>query len=95
METDLISLPNIGKDTEAKLVEAGIHSCAELIETGTEQTFLRLQSIDPGACIQLLYGIDGAVQGIPATKLSHERKQQLKEFLRMTKLENKPAQQPI
>ena len=83
MKTDLSLQPNIGKDTEAKLIQVGIQNYAELETVGTEQAFLRLQTLDPGACIHLLYGLEGAIEGIPATKLSAEKKQQLREFHRM------------
>lgn len=84
MISDLSKLPNIGKDTESKLIQVGIASAAELKAAGTEQAFLRLQTLDPGACIQLLYGLEGAVEGIQATQLTTERKQELKEFHRMS-----------
>lgn len=84
MPTDLSQLPNIGKDTKAKLIQVGISSAEELIATGTEQAFLRLQTLDPGACIQLLYGLQGAIEGIQANMLSSNIKQQLLEFHRMT-----------
>ncbi|ADQ79530.1 TfoX domain-containing protein [Paludibacter propionicigenes WB4] len=83
MKTDLSLQPNIGKDTEAKLLEVGILNYAELQTVGTEQAFLRLQTLDPGACIHLLYGLEGAIEGIQSTKLSAEKKQQLREFHRM------------
>jgi DNA transformation protein len=82
---DLSGCVNIGKDTETKLKQAGIDSVSKLKAVGTEQAFLRLQALDPGACIQLLYGLDGAVSGIKATELSQERKEELKAFHRMTR----------
>ncbi|MFA5046634.1 MAG: TfoX/Sxy family protein [Paludibacter sp.] len=85
MTTDLSKQPNIGKDTETKLIQVGINSYAELKAVGTEQAFLRLQTLDPGACIQLLYGLEGAIEGIPATRLPAEKKQELREFHRMAK----------
>jgi len=85
MSTDLVNIPNIGKDTETKLIQVGITSYAELKVAGTEQAFLRLQTLDPGACIQLLYGIEGAIEGISVKNLTPERKQELREFHRMTK----------
>ena len=85
MTTDLLQQPNIGKDTATKLIEVGINSYTELKEAGTEQAFLRLQTLDPGACIQLLFGLEGAVEGIPATQLSPQKKQELREFHRMSK----------
>jgi len=86
MTSDLSGQPNIGKGTERKLIQVGIHSLAELQAAGAEQAFLRLQTIDPGACIQLLYGLEGAIEGIPATKLSAGKKQELLEFHRMVKM---------
>jgi len=85
MTSDLSKQPNIGKDTESKLIQVGISSFAELKAAGTEQAFLRLQTLDPGACIQLLYGLEAAIEGIPATMLSAEKKQELKEFHRMVR----------
>ena len=85
MVTDLSKLPNIGKDTETKLMMVGITSYAELRALGTEQAFLKLQAIDSGACLQLLYGLEGAIEGIPATNLPQNKKQELREFHRMAK----------
>jgi DNA transformation protein len=85
MTSDLSKQPNIGKDTESKLIQVGINSFAELKAVGTEQAFLRLQTLDPGACIQLLYGLEAAIEGIPATKLTAEKKMELKEFHRLVR----------
>lgn len=82
---DLTKIINIGKDTERKLHQAGIHTVEEMTELGTEQVFIRLQTIDPGACICLLYGIEGAIEGIRSNKLSPEKKQQLQKFFRQVK----------
>jgi DNA transformation protein and related proteins len=87
--SDLSQLPNIGKDTESKLIQVGISTAEELKAAGTEQAFLRLQTLDPGACIQLLYGIEAAIEGIPATKLNTEKKQELREFHRMSQNKNR------
>ena len=86
MISDLSQLPNIGKDTQSKLIQVGITTIEELKSVGTEQAFLRLQSLDPGACIHCLYGLDGAVKGISSKELSLERKQELREFHRMTQV---------
>jgi DNA transformation protein and related proteins len=85
MITDLLQQPNIGKDTATKLIQVGINSYAELKEAGTEQAFLRLQTLDPGACIQLLFGLEGAIEGVPYTQLSPQKKLELREFHRMSK----------
>jgi DNA transformation protein len=85
MKKDLSGLINIGKDTEAKLKQVGIDSAAKLKETGSEGAFIRLQTIDPGACLNLLYGLDGAISGTKWNKLSPERKRALQEFYNMVK----------
>ena len=85
----LTSLPNIGKDTAKKLISVGITTADEFRLLGTEQAFLRLQTFDPGACIQLLYGLEGAIHGISSSEISQIRKQELKEFHRMSQLKHK------
>lgn len=86
MISDLLQIPNIGKDTASKLMQVGIATHEELKSVGTEQAFLRLQTLDPGACIHLLYGLDGAVQGISSKQLSPDRKRELREFHRMSQV---------
>jgi DNA transformation protein len=85
MTSDLSTHANIGKDTEAKLVEAGISSFKELKALGSEAAFLRLQAFDPGACLHLLYALDGAVNGVRKKDLSPERKQALHQFYKSAK----------
>ena len=56
--TDLTDRINIGKDTAAKLIKVGINSIDELTTLGTEQAFIRLQALDAGACMCLLYSVN-------------------------------------
>jgi DNA transformation protein and related proteins len=83
MKSDLINQINIGKDTETKLIQVGIDSFEKLKAIGSEQAFLRLQTLDPGACLDLLYGLEGAIQGIKWNKLPFEKKQALLQFHKM------------
>jgi DNA transformation protein and related proteins len=83
--TTLSGRINIGKDTETKLIAAGIDSFEKLAEIGSEQAFLRLQVFDPGACLNLLYGLEGAIEGIKWHELSPEKKQELLQFHKMSK----------
>ena len=85
MASNLSNRINIGKDTETKLIQVGIDSFEKLVSIGSEQAFIRLQTIDPGACLSLLYGLDGAIDGTKWNKLSPERKQALQQFYKMTK----------
>ena len=77
---ELINRINIGKDTAAKLMQVGINNIDELITLGTEQAFIRLQALDAGACLCLLYSIDGAISNTKWNKISAERKHELKTF---------------
>jgi DNA transformation protein len=83
MKSDLINQINIGKDTEGKLIQVGIDSFAKLQSVGSEQAFLRLQTLDPGACLDLLYGLEGAIEGIKWNKLSPDKKRALLQFHKM------------
>jgi len=85
MKSDLSEHINIGKDTEAKLKQVGIDSFEKLKSIGSEQAFIRLQTIDPGACLSLLYGLDGATTDTKWNQLTKERKLVLQEFFKMVK----------
>jgi DNA transformation protein and related proteins len=87
MKSDLSAHINIGKDTEAKLIQVGIDSFEKLSAIGTEQAFIRLQKLDPGACLCLLYGLEGAIEGVKGNNLSTHRKQELQQFYKMAKKE--------
>lgn len=79
--TELQSLPNVGKVLAEHLKAVGINSYEELINTGTETIFLKIRmQRDAGACLHMLYGIEGAIQGIPKKQLAPERKEQLLHF---------------
>ncbi len=83
---DLQTLPNMGKETIRRLKEVGINSASELKAVGSEQAYLRLRAIDPGTCLSLLCGLEGAVQGIRWHQLPPERKEELKHFINMLKM---------
>jgi DNA transformation protein len=83
MKSDLIIQINIGKDTESKLIQVGIDSFAKLKSIGSEQAFLRLQTLDPGACLDLPYGLEGAIEELRWNKLPQDKKRALQEFHKM------------
>lgn len=84
---NLTDLPNIGPHAAQQLTEVGIAAPEDLLAIGAERAWLKLQTIDPGVCLHMLYGLEGAVQGIPKKLLDPARKQELKEFARA----NQPA----
>jgi DNA transformation protein len=78
----LSELPNISTVTENKLNEVGIDSPEQLINLGSKAAFIRIRTKDPTACLHMLYGLEGAVQGIRDKFLSSETKEDLKAFFK-------------
>ena len=85
-QNKLTELPNIGHVVAEKLNQVGISTPEELRAIGTEQVFIRLQTIDETACLSMLQALEGAVQGIRWHKLPKERKEELKEFMRLRRM---------
>ena len=82
----LSDLPNIGKTVEQKLIEVDIETPQQLKEIGAEQAFVRLATVDEGACLSMLCALEGAIQGIRWHNLDKNRKEELKEFLRLKRI---------
>lgn len=77
----LTDLPNVGKVLESYLHKIGIDTPEQLRNAGVEETFIRIRlQVDPGACLHMLYGIQGAIDGIKDNYLPDEVKQELKQF---------------
>lgn len=85
-ENELTNLPNIGKVVAEKLTQIGITTPEELKAIGSEQAFIRLQTIDETACFSMLQGLEGAIQGIRWHNLPKERKEELRQFFRIRKM---------
>lgn len=80
--SSLSRLPNIGKVLAANLLAVGIETPQQLREIGAKEAFRRIRSQrDAGACLHMLYGLQGAVLGIPDTQLPADVKQELRAFL--------------
>lgn len=77
---DLAKLPNIGKVVEEQLNEIGIETVEQLNKIGSKQAWLEIKRIDDSACINRLYALEGAIQGIRWHNLSEDKKNELKEF---------------
>lgn len=77
---ELQSLPNIGKELERQLNEAGIGTIDELKKVGSKEAWLRIQAFDPSACIMRLSSLEGAVRGVRWHNLEPEVKAELKTF---------------
>lgn len=78
---ELSALPNVGKVLESCLRQVGLETPEQLRAAGAEEAFLRIRmQVDAGACLQMLYGIQGAVDGVRDTELPAAVKQRLKAF---------------
>lgn len=53
----LANLPNIGKVVEEQLNAVGIETTEQLVQTGTEDAWLKIQAIDSSACIHRLLAL--------------------------------------
>jgi len=82
---NLSSLPNIGKKLQRQLNEAGIFTVSELLNLGSKQAWLKIKLNDPSACINRLYALEGAIQGINRHALPQHIKAELKEFYNLIK----------
>lgn len=77
---DLTKLPNIGKEMEKQLKQAGINTYDELIDIGSREAWLRIQAFDPSACYNRLCGLEGAIQRVRWHELPPQTKAALKTF---------------
>jgi DNA transformation protein and related proteins len=79
---DLQQQINIGKDCAKKLQQVGINTFEELKTVGSEQAFLRIKAVDPGACLSMLSALEGAILGIRWHNLPPGRKEELRQFFK-------------
>ena len=76
-------MKNIGVINEEKLAQVGIVEPDQLRKLGTEAAFLKIRHlVDDGACLHLLYGLEGAIQDIHKRELSERRKAELRDFFK-------------
>ncbi|MCL6591126.1 MAG: TfoX/Sxy family protein [Firmicutes bacterium] len=83
--TKLTEMPNIGATLAQKLQKAGINSPQDLIGAGTKEAFLRLKTMDNGACFNMLCALEGAIRGIRWHDLDETVKADLKRFYQAIK----------
>lgn len=77
----LSELPNISTVNEEKLIKAGVDTPEKLKELGSKKAWMTVrESSDPGACLHMLYGLEGAVQEVNKSELAPEVKAELKKF---------------
>lgn len=77
---ELSALPNIASKLESQLADAGITAIEQLKSVGSREAWLRILANDPSACINRLYALEGAIQGVRWHNLDDDVKKSLKEF---------------
>ena len=81
----LTDMPNIGAKLAELLHLAGIETPEQLQNLGSKQAFLMLLAVTDCACINKLYAIEGAIEGINKKLLPIEIKTELLDFFRSLK----------
>lgn len=82
----LMDMPNVGPVLERNLLAIGIETPEQLMGLGSREAFTRIRaSVDPDACLHMLYGLEGAVRGIPDKELPRNIRDELKAFYQQTR----------
>lgn len=72
---------NIGPVLTDKLLKIRVTNLEDLIQIGSEDALIKLSTLEnSGVCINMLYALEGAIQGVRWHQLSKDRKQQLLDF---------------
>ena len=79
-------LINIGPALCRQLAAIGVTTPEQLYCMGSEAAWLRIQQIDPYACLHRLYALEGAVRGIPKKDLPGEVKAACRAFVQAHRL---------
>ena len=77
---ELTSMMNIGKEMARKLASVGIDSPEKLVESGSQQAFIKLKEAYPAGCLVHLYALEGAIHNVEFNSLTEDKKRELKEF---------------
>lgn len=75
---DLTNLPNIGPTLAQKLEGIGIESLEDLKNSGSIAAVIQIGLKDLSACYNMLYAIEGAIQGIRWHKIPRDERARLK-----------------
>lgn len=82
----LSEYPNIGPIVEEQLHQVGIDTMDQLESIGSQEAWLKIQSIDSSACIHRLLSLEAAIQRIKKKDLSEQDKTHLREFYKEHKI---------
>jgi DNA transformation protein len=80
LNNDLTNLPNIGRTLAEKFKMVGVSKPSDLLNIGSENAMIKIKSIDKEACINILFALQGAIQGIRWHNHEKSKKLELTEF---------------
>lgn len=78
MTNDLTTLPNIGPTLAARLEQTDIHTHDDLAAIGSIEAVLRVKEANLDTCYNMLYALEGAIQGVRWHAIPKEERAQLK-----------------
>ncbi|BBN81992.1 hypothetical protein PA25_19770 [Pseudoalteromonas sp. A25] len=73
----LADLPGLGPKSEQMLIESGVDSVEVLREIGSVRAFLRVKHNQGRVSLNLLYALEGALQGKHWLDIASEKKAEL------------------
>lgn len=77
--SEFSGIPNIGSVLAEKLILAGFTSHDDLVSLGSVEITLKIHDgMDPGACYNMLYAIEGAIRGVRWHTIPKEERDKLK-----------------
>ena len=76
-EPALATLPGLGPKSQAMLAAAGIPDLATLRRLGAVVAYARVKRNDPRASLNLLWGIEAALTGLPWQTVAREHRTSL------------------
>ena len=76
-EPALATLPGLGPKSQAMLAAAGIPDLATLRRLGSVAAYARVKRNDPRASLNLLWGLEAALTGLPWQTVAREHRTSL------------------
>lgn len=87
---DLAKLPNLGKTSILWLNACGIRTQTDLYKSGSIAAFAQIKTRGFKPSLAQLYGLEGAIRGIPWSQINEQDKALLVEQLRQLESDNLP-----
>jgi len=78
MSKPIESLPNIGPELAAQLQKIGVSTAEDLLRVGAVAAWQRLVRAGLRDCMNSLFALEGAIEGVRWQEVPIERKEELK-----------------